>query len=89
MAGLHSLHSCMSTHAIHPEHGLADDCPRCAEHAEHPLDSLDTENLRALLARINADYAPRSENEARAMQNLERTMRDAGRLTLMDWLSTP
>ena len=80
----------MSTHAVHPdthEHGLADDCPRCAEHAEHPLDSLDTENLRALLARINADYAARSDNEARAMQNLERTMRDAGRLKLLDWLS--
>ena len=80
----------MSTHGFHPdthEHGLADDCPRCTEHAEHPLDSLDVENLRALLARINADYAARSENEARAMQNLERTMREAGRLNLLDLLS--
>ena len=77
----------VSTHTLHPDshsHGLADDCPRCAEHAEHPLDSLDLENQRNLLARINLEWAPRSENEARAMANLERAMRDAGRLSLLE-----
>lgn len=77
----------MSTHTLHPdthEHGLADSCERCAEHAEHPLASLDIENQRNLLQRINMEWAPRSENEARAMSNLERTMRESGRLSLLE-----
>ena len=76
----------MSTHTLHPpthEHGLADDCPRCAEHAEHPLDSLDLENQRNLLQRVNLDWPARSENEARAMLNLERSLRESGRLSLL------
>ena len=77
----------MSTHSLHPsthEHGLADDCPRCAEHAEHPLDSLDLENQRNLLQRVNLDLPARSENEAQAMHNLERAMRESERLSLLE-----
>ena len=64
----------MTIHAPHPDthtHGLADNCPRCAEHAEDLLKSLDTENLRSLVRRLNNDWQPRSDNEARAMRVLE------------------
>lgn len=74
------------THTPHPDvhqYGLADDCPRCAEHAEHPLDSLDRECQRDLLERLNYDWQPRSETEALAMHNLERTMRESGKLSLL------
>lgn len=77
----------MTIHALHPpihEYGLADDCPRCAEHAEHPLDSLDLENQRELLRRVNMEWAPRSENEARAMVNLDRAMHERGKLSLLE-----
>jgi len=77
----------VSTHTLHPstlEHGLADGCPRCAEHAEHPLYALDLENQRNLLERINMEWAPRSENEARAMESLTRAMRESGRLSLLE-----
>ncbi len=70
----------MTSHGPHPSthmYGLADGCPRCAEHAEHPFESLDSENLRALISRLNLDSPPRSENEARAMRVLETHRRHA------------
>lgn len=48
----------MTMRSIHPDthtHGLADDCERCAEHAEHPIQSLDTENLRRIMALAVSD----------------------------------
>jgi hypothetical protein len=63
----------MSSHTYHEdthEFGLADDCPRCEEHAEHPFDSLDSENILALLDRIENNLPARSDNEARAMQKM-------------------
>jgi len=73
----------VSTHTLHPdthEHGLADDCPRCAEHAEYPFLSLDRENQRALLIRVNLDLPPRSLTEARAMLNVVEAMREVGKV---------
>jgi hypothetical protein len=67
------------THTPHADvhtHGLADDCPRCSEHAENPLASLDRQCIQDLLQRLNLDWSPRSETEARAMEALRRTMRE-------------
>jgi hypothetical protein len=55
--------------------GLADGCPRCAEMAERPLDTLDDDNLRALIDRTVAwmrdQEFPRSDAELRAMRVIE------------------
>lgn len=73
----------MGSHTFHPdshEAGLADDCPRCTEHGEHPFDGLDDRNLMMLAHRVEADLEPRSENEGRAMREVERVMLCARRL---------
>ncbi len=57
----------MTTHTYHPDthmHGLDDDCPRCQEHIQHPAASLDSENIRRLLAgeiHTRADQAAAAE----------------------------
>ena len=89
----------MSAHSFHPDshtHGLADDCPRCAEHAEHPFETLDDENLRALVARVKVwandttfdPTFPRSENEAKAMQIIETALNQQRRLARLEgWIA--
>ena len=74
----------MSTHSPHPDshdHGLADNCPRCAEHAEHPFESLDDDNLWALIERTKSwmrdEEFPRSDNETTAMRIVETAIRQA------------
>jgi hypothetical protein len=84
----------MSAHSVHPDshtHGLSDNCPRCAEHAEHPFDSLDDDNLRALVARtkawMNDEQFARSENEAKAMRIVETALNQQRRLALEGWIA--
>jgi hypothetical protein len=76
----------MASHTHRPairEHGLQDDCERCAEHAQHPFESLDDDNLLALIARTSAwmrdegDTLPRSDNEHAAMRLVEQAIMSA------------
>lgn len=67
----------MTVHSFHPDthtEGLADGCERCTEHAEDPFASLDDNNLRALLERIETSQYPRSTNEAIAMIKVQRSL---------------
>jgi hypothetical protein len=53
LAGVDFWEAGVTIHSIHPDthtHGLADECERCAEHAQHPIQSLDTVNLRRIMA---------------------------------------
>lgn len=77
----------MSSHTPHPdshEHGLADDCPRCGEHAQHPFESLDDANLLNLLSRVNLDLPARSDNERKAMDVIEDTIRRYDRIVQLE-----
>lgn len=74
----------MSVHNRHPsirEHGLADGCERCDEHAANPFNTLDDENLRALvnltLAWMGDQDMPRSRAELKAMRVVEQAVRYA------------
>ena len=80
----------MTQHTQHPDthrHGLMDGCPRCAEHAAHPFQSLDADNLRALVARTRAwmrdEAMPRSDTERDAMRQVERFLQCVGVLERM------
>jgi len=76
----------MVTHTPHPDshgHGLADGCPRCDEHAERPFDSLDDDNLRALVLRVRDDLPGRSNNEMLAMRRVRDALLVARRLELL------
>lgn len=68
-------------HSLHPPihtHGLADGCPRCEEQAGMPFETLDDDNLIALVERTGRwmndeteDALARSRNEQRAMSLVE------------------
>ena len=83
----------MSIHTVHPPshtHGLADGCERCAEHACHPFETLDDDNLRALVARAKdwENNRPRSENEATAMRKVETALEQQRRIQKLEgWIA--
>lgn len=73
----------MSTHTHHPPietHGLADACVRCVDISESPFDSLDDDNLEALIVRTQQwmndepDAVARSKTEQRAMSIVEKAL---------------
>lgn len=59
------------------EHGLQDGCERCAEQAQRPFETLDHENILALIARVKERLEPRSEHEATAMRKVRDALDDA------------
>jgi len=69
------------SHGPHPtinDTGLADNCPRCEEIAADPFVGLDDNNLLLLVERtrdwMRDKQFPRSDNEATAMRQMERTI---------------
>ena len=67
------------SHRPHPkirDAGLADGCERCAYMAERPLETLDDDNLRALIERTRAwmqdEEFSRSATELVAMRVIEK-----------------
>lgn len=71
---MHSLHPPITTH------GLNDECLRCIQHSEHPFESLDDENLKMHIWRIQKRKTPRSDAEANAMKEIGVAMRKAERI---------